>query len=369
MIKIDEDILISDLVSTAYSFSTANRDFIKKEYNNFLVLNQSLALNHGKIIKGQDTLLDRSKYPDDYYNYGDNSYNEFIDKIDEIQYLLKDIAGHYKRFLKKIRFGQMSHFDKMKSFSEKDFIDIIISYYASYGDKYYKIAKKYFEEKRINIDSTLLEEAGGYFVPIIWLNSGYIYSLYPNYDTISAASIVHELGHAVDAEIFLFPQQKKLPIFSDLLLEVPSTTFEMGFYDYLRKQYIDIDGGLILDNNRVADVYDFFANLRDAINSENLDVDIDGIATNEKGYEYDFRTDIVYGLGYYLAFHLNEIRNSGNKDYLKILNSIITLRKEASLYDIVNMLGIRLEDFVYGTHIKPRIKENLLTLKKRYNVY
>ena len=368
MIKIDEDILISDLVSTAYSFSTANRDFIKKEYNNFLVLNQSLILNHGKIIKGHETLLDRSKYPDDFFTYGDNSYNEFIDKVDEIQYLLKDIAGHYKRFLRKIRFGQLVYYDRIKSFSEKDFIDIIISYYATYGDKYYKIAKKYFDENRINIDSNLADDAAGYYVPIIWLCSGYVYSLYPNYDTVSAASIVHELGHAVDAEVFLFPQQKKLPIFSDILLEVPSTTFEIGFYDYLRKEHIDIDGGLILDNNRVASLYDFFADLREAINSENLDIDGDGIAINEKGYEYDFRTDLIYGLGYYLAFHLNEIKNSGNKDYLKILNSIITTRKESSLYDVINMLGIRLEDFINGTYIKPRIKENLLTLKKRYNV-
>ena len=86
MIKIDEDILISDLVSTAYSFSTANRDFIKKEYNNFLVLNQSLALNHGKIIKGQDTLLDRSKYPDDYYNY--SQLKLLIHEEKQVQYYL-----------------------------------------------------------------------------------------------------------------------------------------------------------------------------------------------------------------------------------------------------------------------------------------
>jgi hypothetical protein len=367
MIKIDEKLLIDDLLFTAAAFGCTNKDFLKKEYNNYTILNQSLVLNNNKIIRGRDILCN-AKFSDEYFKYSDNSYWEFIAKIDANQELLKEMAFHYKRFLKKIRFRQVDYFDQVRNYSEKDFIDVIISYYASFGDKYYRIAKKYFDENRINVDSRLFDDAAGYFVPLIWLSSGYIYSLYPNYDSISASSIVHELGHAVDAETFLFPQQKKLPLFSDLLIEVPSTAFEIGLYEYLRNQQIDLDGGLILENNRAACLLEFFRDLRTALVKEELEIDDGGLAVDENEEEYDLRTDTVYGLGYYFAFHLNEIRKSSNSEFLRILNEIITTRKESSLIQSIDKFGINREDFINGRYIKPRIKENYLALKKRYKV-
>lgn len=368
MIKIDEDTLIEDLVYTAQLFNLNRKDFTKKEYNCFSILNASLTCNSGKAIIGAD-LKDKKDlaYAVDKYMY--NSYLKFIEIVDKEQYLLRDIARHFCRFAKKIKLKDICFFDEIREYSEKDFKDIIISYFAARGDRYYKIAKKYFDENRINVGSKLIDEAAGYYAQIIWLKSGYIYNLYPTFDSVSAASVVHELGHAIDAETFLFPQQKKLPIFSDILLEVPSTTFEMGFYDYLRTQKIDTDGGLILKNSRILDLLGFFLELKCALAYDDLEIAETGKACDSDGNIYDLKTDIIYGLGYYFALHLNLINEYSTSEFQKVFNNIISTRKESTLTDSILMSGFCLDDFITGKYIKPKIKEDYLTLKKRYKIY
>ena len=85
--------------------------------------------------------------------------------------------------------------------------------------------------------------------------------------------------------------------------------------------------------------------------------------------KYPFRDDIIYGLGYYIAFHLNEIRNKDIKDFNRIFNDIITLRKEANLEDLINLLGISKDEFTSCKLIEDRMKEDILSLNKKFNVY
>ena len=369
MIKVDEDRLIQELIDTASGFSSSRKDFLRKEYNSYATLNKALVLNNRRIIKGIEELIRRNPIMTDVLDkYSYDSYWDFIDKIDAEQDLIKSIASHYCKFMKQIRFKNAYFFDKVRKYSEKDFKDIIISYFATYGDKHYHLVKKYFDENRINIGSSLLDEAAGFFASIIWLNSGYIYSLYSTYDSVSAASVVHEFGHAIDAEMFLFPQQKKLPLFSDILLEVPSTAFEMGFYEYLKDQRIDVDGGYVLRHNRKSNLLDFFRELRKSLNTQDLDVNEMGVAVDENGQIYDFRADILYGLGYYFALHFNEIRKSSNTEFLKTLNDVITTRKESTLTQSIDKMGFNREDFINGRYIKPQIKEDYMVLKKRYKL-
>ena len=78
---------------------------------------------------------------------------------------------------------------------------------------------------------------------------------------------------------------------------------------------------------------------------------------------------MLYGLGYYFALHLNMIKDNSMEEFKKIFNSIITSRKESSLVEIIEKLGISLEDFISGKYIKTKIENDNLVLKKRYNVY
>ena len=41
------------------------------------------------------------------------------------------------------------YYDVIRKYSEADFKDLILGYYSTYGNDYYKIAKKYFDESRI----------------------------------------------------------------------------------------------------------------------------------------------------------------------------------------------------------------------------
>ena len=57
MIKIDENLLISDLLTTARELSSKkNNDFIKNNYGGFMVLNESLFNNYDKIVYFDNTL-------------------------------------------------------------------------------------------------------------------------------------------------------------------------------------------------------------------------------------------------------------------------------------------------------------------------
>ena len=62
------------------------------------------------------------------------------------------------------------------------------------------------------------------------------------------------------------------------------------------------------------------------------------------------------------------IRKSSNKDFLKIYNNIMTLRKEATLDDIIAYTGINKEDFITGKCIKPMIEDDYMKLKKRFKI-
>jgi len=71
-----------------------------------------------------------------------------------------------------------------------------------------------------------------------------------------------------------------------------------------------------------------------------------------------------------MALHLNEIKdNVSLKEYLSILNNVITMRQNNDIEGLVNLMGISLDDFISGELIKHRVKDNYLMLEKRFNAY
>lgn len=368
MLQIDDDRLSREVYVTRNLLESGNREFIKREYDSFILLNGSLFLNFPRKDYDLSDLKFRQQISHSLKRLDRNAFWDYMYFMASNKDLLIDIGDNVIKLANEIKYKNIPYFDACKKYNEKQFVDIILSYYATYGNKIYSIVKKFFDEKRINMKSIPLPGNAGYYSHFVWLNSGYIFSKYSDYGGSSLANVVHELGHAIDAELFIFSQQKKNQLFNDMFVEIPAISFETGFYDYLQDTNIDKPGGMILANNRATNLFFNLERVNLALSDENLMVYENGLAKDSKGYGYQLRKDLLYGIGSIFALHLNEIRKTSTKDFLKILNNLTTMRKEMTLEDAIEMTGFDLEDFISCRAIKPRLNENCLTLKKRYNL-
>lgn len=272
------------------------------------------------------------------------------------------------------------------------FKDLILSYYATYGNKVYNIVKKYFDEERIYLGSSMDADACGVFFGSLATQKGYItvekkkkLSLY------TAGSLVHELGHGVDFETFIFPQRKKISSFDDLLIELPSYHFETGFYDYLIKNNIYLDDAHALVTNLYREFMTFATIFGTVKGLDNFYIEEGGFITNEAGNFLDMNGDeilpnveksdedccvrrldatemIKYSLGMFLAFQTNALASENREAYLKNLFNCTMSRREVSLEESLDMLGISKEQFESCSLIEDRIKDELVYTRKRWKL-
>lgn len=413
MIKIDENRLISDLYYTRNEFKSGRyKDIIKSNYSDFFLLNRVLANTIGKMINEKNIFRDKKEVEDMMNKRSVFHINKFAKLGEENSKYYFKMFQSLDNILDESNFKCLPYYDTVRFYSEKDFKDIILSFFNEYGDNYYKIVKKYFDEERILLGYTTShnnENMAGFFANLTWIYAGYIISRYQTYDSFSLCSIVHELGHAIDAEIFLFPQQKVIPVMSDIFIEIPSTVFEMSMFDYLNKNKIDYDGSLILLNDRLAMLQSLNEEYTKILNTDNLYINekgnlnrytkelikkedaiidednnvlienqgekdrraqltSDGDVIVNRKFEYQYRDTLLYGLGYYMALHLNLIKDYDIHEFNIVLNNIITLRKESNFEQIIDLMGISLEDFLEGKYIKDKINNHVLELNKRFNI-
>lgn len=309
----------------------------------------------------------------DFYNTNaDMMYNGMVnfEKIITSDDILEQVPTH-----------QLNHI----SFSM--FKDLILSYYATYGNKIYNIVKKYFDEERIYLGSSMDSSACGVFFGASANQKGYItierkkkLSLY------TAGSLVHELAHAIDFETFIFPQRKKIASFDDLLIELPSYHFEVGFLDYLIKNNVHPNDAHALMVNLYQEFMTFATIFGTVKGLNNFYIEEGGFITNDKGYFLDMNGDeilpseemdeckkkldatemIKYSLGMYLAFQTNELAKENREAYLKRLFNCTMSRKECSLEESLNMLGISKEQFESCSLVEDRIKDELVYIRKKW---
>ena len=55
------------------------------------------------------------------------------------------------------------------------------------------------------------------------------------------------------------------------------------------------------------------------------------------------RNTLLYGLGFYFALHLNQIKKDNNKEFIKVFNNLITSRKELDLKQAIETIGFLLK--------------------------
>ena len=187
-------------------------------------------------------------------------------------------------------------------------------------------------------------------------------------------------------ETFIFPQRKKIASFDDLLIELPSYHFEVGFLDYLIKNNVHPNDAHALMVNLYQE-FMTFANLFGTVKGlENFYIEEGGFITNDKGHFLDMYGDeilpsdeseecrkkldatemIKYSLGMYLAFQTNELAKENREAYLKHLFNCTTSRKETNLEESLSLLGISKEQFESCSIIEDRIKDELVYTRKKW---
>lgn len=265
-----------------------------------------------------------------------------------------------------IDYPLLPYYKHVRGFSEKDFTDILLSFLSEQGNDFYNLAKKYMDEDRIIMGYKNEGVQTAMYLGIRMLQSGYILMRHSTFNTYSLSSLIHEFGHAYDREKFMFKQQKRINNFQDILLEVPSSFLELEFYDYLIRNKINDKGAQILKNERLSRMFDTYATIYDIDETYFKEKNRTKIL-GKKDYKErcKIREELIYGLGIYIGLHLQYLKNNmSDKEFMKEFYNLLSSRKERTITESIEGLGINIDDFISGTYVYPTIKESSKLLKK-----
>lgn len=369
--EINRETLSNDLKRLReYLSKSPSKDAIKTDYPSYLSLcNLYESLTNIKVDDGLFLQPDRIYEMIDKKTY--KNCDKYCDFLDEYMYTWYTLFSNYCDILDDADLVSAPFFSCFRRYSEKDFKDIILSYFSMYGDKEYKIVKRYFDEGRVGTNIELGEN-DGLFMGSIFNKYGYVLTQSRRQDTYAQSVLVHEFGHAIDREMFLFPQNKKISTFNDTFLEVPSAFFEVGFYDFLLKNKIDIDGSQIQINDTLLKISDSYYPIYEVIsaqaNGSNINVDYYGDVLLENNKTIHLRDELIYGLGYYMALCMHSIADGNYKEYMKTFYNFIMTRGEMSPKESIECLGFDFDEFLKASLLKPKIEENNMILRKRFNL-
>lgn len=295
-------------------------------------------------------------------------YNAYYENED----LFLSMIDNFDSALENMGFMSLPFMDTLKKYSEKEAIDIMLSYYSTYGDSVYKIVKKHFDENKIQNGLFHYEDFEGEYFESKYMRTGYISSSSDKFDSKSMATIVHELGHAVDREVFIFPQQKRLTLRDEIMLEVPSGFYELEFLEFLKKNHIDITGANTLLNCIYNMIRDYSLTLEEVYSCDDAGISKNGdliIPVGDNKYEaVNLKQIVYYSVGYLFGLHLCESYEGDPRDFNKRFFNLLCSRKEKNVSESIEDFGYNIDEFTSGSIILPRVESSTLELKRRYNI-
>ena len=299
----------------------------------------------------------------------------------------------YERILRSDPVLEMAPTYQLQNISFPMFKELLFEYYSQYGNQIYKIVKKYVDEGRIELGDSMDPTASGVYFGSNITKSGYI-TIQRNkkLSLFTLGVLVHELGHAIDFETLHYPQSKNMNLFSDVLIEVPSYHFEMGLYDFLIKNNVHPNDAHALMSSLYQELSYFGKSFDALFNMEDFFIEDGGYVTNQDGKFVDYEgkeieetedldeeecdckgprkmdaTEVLkYSLGMYIAVQTNQLASQDREAYIKDLLRFTTLRKESSLIESLERLGISQEQFETASIIEPRIKDELTLTRKMW---
>lgn len=267
---------------------------------------------------------------------------------------------------------------KIKQYHKKDFCDIILSFYSEYGNNIYNIVKKIIEGNYIEFIDEFVsydtEDTTAYLSSNMSSKTSYILSSSNNYTIDNMFYIVHELGHALDNELYKYKQDKKFFVFEDLFAEVSGCMFEMAFGEYLLKNGIESNATIDMINAcllKYASVYNKYGKrLKDEYYFNAMGHILDN--KNDFGKSIipeldNFRDDLVNLIGCSLGLCFVLSKDNKEKSMKEFVN-FLCMRKENTFEQSIEELGINYDEYISCKLIKPYIKDRNNELIKKYTI-
>lgn len=357
---IDKEQLLSEAAKLGNTLHNGvSLDRVSREYSSFLAMNSIMAnltgycLNHDMVFQNQPDMPRFIKK--DYDKSLLNCYNKILKDF----YIYKQICTNVLTSYLDTEIEDYMLGGNFRHYSEKDAKAILLDYFLQYGPKAYEVAKRMIDENRIQMGYQYENSPSmAFHTGSVILQSGYICLQQDKYDTSTLSFLAHEIGHAIDKELFYYPQQKKIKIYDDPFNEVPSTFFELGMLSYLKEKGIDPNGALVLES--------FYMNIMYARQYHLLETFNEIEKTGTIELSESFREWFLYGMGYYISLALNDLSRENPKEYFKKFTDMICARYECNITQLVEIAGIDEEAFFEGKFIKDKFNDEKMQLKKRY---
>lgn len=370
---INEDKLFEELDKLRYNLMrNQSLNNIINNYKVFQSLNYVLMTLSGCYVDDSDLIYRDSREVYEYVDkYNDRQLNDYYDRVinegDYLYYLFMSFSD----ILKESNYIPVFN-TNIKTYTEDEAKDIMLTYFKQFGSKIYSIAETYINE-RISTDVELDPGFGGLFIRSA-SELGYILIPYNKYIAVTMSAIVHEIGHAIDNNLFEYPQQKKLSLSSQFLVEVPSTFFELNFLEYLIDNKIDVKGANYAIAERLnlikyyAEQFEKYYEIEDREYNAYLTADRQII--DPKTQEViDLDGALLYGFGYMFSFNLNSLYKEDKKLTMKKLMNLICGRNETSLSEEIEKLGFDENEFLSLKRPKEKIKQFIKKYNEGFNIY
>lgn len=263
--------------------------------------------------------------------------------------------------------------------------DIIFDFITKYNPNLYSWLKETYNRIGYFNNNISNNFAQCYFLPV--LKKNYI-SINEDRKTATIENLsflAHELGHSLHSKLL---ENQSSNIYYSLqtskLIEVPSSTFELLFLNYLIEQKIDAKNALALIDHLLKELNVYMYNINIISHLNNYNIDNEGYITssNEEKrrainlvntkYNTDFtiEDDIeyinshFYGISILLSLYFSEMFKNNPKEAKKVLETYIMNIGNIDDYDMFNNFGFSSDILKNDDLVKKVLTKNYAQYKK-----
>ena len=366
---IDKDMLSKDLFRLKhYLLRHRNYSQLSKYVSDLDKLNKVMSSVTGFMVTDHGLFINKDEFGKKIKRANHQLLSDYYDEFDRDGYLIEPFCINYINNLQRMSFIMFNSKLSQKKYSEKDLKDIVLGFFSTFDNKFYNKVKTYF---RIQFGVQQDEDYGGEFLESIVLCTSYMIFAYKELNTLSMSSLVHELGHLYERELFIFPQAKNVELSKQSTLEVPSCFFELLFLEYIIQSHIDIKGGELLLNDRYNLIRECAQDLAEIYSYDNGYITNSGdvIIDDDNGSKLIFmKESYIYSLGYYIGSYLCDAYNQDKKGFKKMFDNMLCSRCETTLEEKIRSIGLSPQEFTEGKFMRQKVLKINNSLKKRYNI-
>ncbi len=328
-------------------------------YNGLLEHLSGIEINRDRLFMNNEKL---NEYLAKYFYDGVKRITDFLNTNgDDLNTLATNINSLINpETIVHIYNGRYLILDKSRIFNEKEFKDILLSFFSQYNNNIYKVVKKMFDEKRIKMGGKINEGCEGYTVSSNFTKDAFIIIRNYEFTIDNLVMLAHELGHVIHFYTSVLSNGEK-KAFASPYSETISCSFEIAFLDYLMKNYIEPSSALLFLNDKFVRDLNSFYKYTSIKKQDEYHIDEDGIISSTSG-DLSFigspvEADLNYTLGYAIALNMLLKYGDDKKEFVKKLNNLMYLMNRQSFRDNLNTLGFDCDDFLQCRTIGPYVKE------------